>query len=355
MNEVLEYFRMLNNNPFFIKKIKVYGEKTYDYRLIQSITPYLFEDLKLKEEFPKPGQYNRPGNIKQKVYITIHDTGDVTRGHNATFWHQAVVDGLIPHSDVPYNCSFQYVIGNDMVWHNIPDNEVAYHAGDSTKVDYNLNKTGVKVKPTSQGIISIDDEGYYTIDNERTLIQAPKFEKDNEVKLCNESNICDQGLCLEVFDDEFYIGETYFNPTYEKIANRGGNNNSIGMEICIDEGCNIYYNLQQAAKLTAKLLKENDLYIYDIKQHHYFSGKNCPQTIRTNDLWEYFLALVQVELDVLDFIEEGYEIKLISNSKLIAENGTINNLPASIKGLSYKIITIKNGTEEDELSLTKLI
>jgi N-acetylmuramoyl-L-alanine amidase CwlA len=35
------------------------------------------------------------------------------------------------------------------------------------------------------------------------------------------------------------------------------------------------------------------LTIKQVKQHNDFSGKNCPQVIRENDLWEPFLENVR--------------------------------------------------------------
>ena len=52
--------------------------------------------------------------------------------------------------------------------------------------------------------------------------------------------------------------------------------------------------MDNAAWLTAKLLKENNLPLSAVKQHHDFApnGKNCPQTIRDKGLWGSFLNKV---------------------------------------------------------------
>lgn len=251
-------------------------------------------------------------------------------------------------SKEPYKASFQYVVGNDGIYHNIPDNEVAYHAGDTTQFDYNLYNTGVKISDKFE--LGIDSESYYTINGERTLVKAPLFEKEIDGKIvtrvCTIEDINDQGICMAVDDEYFYLGETYFNKTYEKIANRGGNNNSIGIETCVNEGTNIYLSFARCAKLVAKLLDENDLEIYDIKQHHYFSGKNCPQTLRENGLWEHFLHLVEIERTVREFVKEGYSIKLIPHSEYLEPNGILTKLPKCVKGIEYSVETTKDGVTE---------
>ena len=138
---------------------------------------------------------------------------------------------------------------------------------------------------------------------------------------------------------------TYFSQGYEKIANRGGNNNSVGIESCITEGTDIYYTWQKTAKLVAKLLDENKLTIDDVKQHHYFSGKNCPQTIRMNDMWEHFKELVLFEQQIREFKKEGYHIELIVNDENVLPNGRIKAL--NKKEIKYIIRTTKDEIQEE--------
>lgn len=360
MNKVIEYFRKLDNEPLLVKQIKVYGwKKSYNYKLVQSITPYLFEDLKIKNHLAKQENENRPGDKKQKVYITIHDTGDTDPARNAKFWSDAVYNQELKDTKDSYKCSFQYVVGNDGIYHNIPDDEVAWHAGDSTKVDFREIPTGLIYDESMTGELTINKQFYYCIDGKATLVKAPMGEKIVDGKTVkfppHTSNINDQGIYISVNEDnEIVIGETYFNTGYEKIANRGGNNNSIGIEIVVAKGQNIYYNMQLAAKLVAQLLIDNNLGILDIKQHHFFSGKNCPQTIRMNGLWEHFLSLVEIDLQVREFINEGYKINLIIDSNIVNPNGTIDKLPACMKGIKYTIQTEFNGEVEQYL-FVKLI
>ena len=70
---------------------------------------------------------------------------------------------------------------------------------------------------------------------------------------------------------------------------------SIGIEICVNSDGNFDKARDNAAWLTAKLLKEHNLTIGAVKQHHDFApdGKNCPQTIRDKGLWNNFLQAVQ--------------------------------------------------------------
>lgn len=345
MNEVIEYFNELNDEEYFHKWIKVYGyKKSYKYHLVSSITPYLFEPLKIKDSLAKETNENRPGRVEQKVYICIHDTGDTLEGHGSKFWCDAVKNEFRKDINEPYKCSYQYVVGNEGIYHMIPDNEIAWHAGDSTQVSYHMYDTGVKA--VGNGVIGISKDGYYTIDNVKSKIKAPT---DNEGHILDASFINDGGLRILENNGMWQIGETYFNQTYQKICNRGGNNNSIGMEISMAKGENIFYNMQQAAKLTVKLLKENNLTMDDIKQHHYFSGKNCPMTFRENDLWDYFFHLIEVEAIIDQYISSGYKIELECNIAYVNKNGTIDKLPSAVRGIPYIIkVTKDNKTFDNE-------
>ncbi len=318
MSKVLDYFKSIINKEIIEKDITVYGYKfDYDYHLIGSIVPYLFEDLKITENVASLNNENRPGIVKEKKLITIHDTGDADEYKDALYWSTAVYNEL--NGDSKYAASFQYVLDNKAIYHNIPDNEVAWHAGDSTKFDYTLYNTNIKY--TEEFDIDINSDGYYTINGEKTNILAPT---DNG-RILSKKDFNDAGILCVNKNGNFHLGLTYYNEVYKKIANRGGNNNSIGMEVCINIGQDIYLNWQRSAKLTAHLLDVNKLTFKDIVPHHFFSGKNCPQTLRRNDLWHHFLELVKVEYQVLQYMKEGYSIRFIPKTSNLLENGRVKS------------------------------
>ena len=325
MNKVLEFFKN-NQHKVFKEDIHVYGwQSEYDTTIISSLTDYLFEDLDIIENIAPKENENRDGRIRKKEYITVHDTGDADKTHNAFFWSETVKNEYWEMGK--YECSYQYVTGEDGIYHNIPDDEIAYHAGDSTMFDYKLYDTGLKGNNENPKV-SISDDGYYTIDNKKSIILAPRAKKtkDGNVvydRIATDKDFNTQGVLCKLIDGKYYIGETYFNNTYELIANRGGNNNSIGIESCINEGADIYLIWQRTAKLVAYLLDKNNLSFDDVKQHHYFSGKNCPQTMRMNNMWDRFMELVEFEYQVLKFKQEGYSIRLVCEDKDVSNNGRV--------------------------------
>lgn len=74
---------------------------------------------------------------------------------------------------------------------------------------------------------------------------------------------------------------------------KGGNEAGIGIEICVNQGGDYQKAVDNAAQLCAYLLKSYRLDIDDIKQHHDFCGKDCPDRLRENDNWSEFLAKVK--------------------------------------------------------------
>ena len=333
MNKVLEYLKQIYTKPIF-QKITVYGWiYNYEYQLIGSALPYLFEKLDITENLAFPTNTNRPQTIKEKKYIVIHDTGDTSLGRGAKYWSQVVKEQK--YENKLYEASFQYVVGNDGIYHNIPDDEVAYHAGDGTKYDYTLYDTHIKQANDCKLTIK---EGYYYINGQNTNIKVP-----DAPKALTTSDLNDNGILCVVQNGTYHLGETYFNQTYQKIANRGGNNNGIGIEMCIDEKTDLYLNYQRLAKLCAMLLDKYHLDLSSIRPHHYFSGKDCPMTARKNHLWDHFMKLVEVEKAVLSFIKEGYEINLIPKSSNILSSGRIIN---DCHNICFIVTTKKDNIEE---------
>ena len=69
---------------------------------------------------------------------------------------------------------------------------------------------------------------------------------------------------------------------------------SLGVEICMNPEMDVPKGYQRAALLTAVLLRQNTILIQGgVKQHHDWSGKNCPRVLRAKpNGWSDFLAAV---------------------------------------------------------------
>ena len=149
------------------------------------------------------------------------------------------------------------------------------------------------------------------------------------------------------------MGNTYYNPSYNKIANKGGNLRSIGIEMMINKGSNLSFTYHNTAKLIAKLLVDNNLGLSRVKAHHFFSGKNCPCTLRQNGLWTYFVQLVKYEYEILKLLND-VKIEFVCDAEFIDKNGLIKYLPEEVKSIDYKLI-VSHENKSKELYFTSII
>lgn len=376
IEKVISLLKKAHEKVVLRKDITVYGYQfNYQYDFIGGVSKYLFSNLEIEEflaETVENGGYgNRPGQIKESTeFIVVHDTAST-----------AETAGAKAHANYVHNggggTSWHYSSGSDALVHQIPDNEVAYHAGDGLVVPYELHWTGVKAEYDNP-VVTMKN-GYYYINNKKSLIKIPnisvvqekddvfiesdgvrqgrKFKKSDLAMLnsfeLNDSHINDYGLHLVIKDGYYYIGNTYYNPSYNKIANKGGNLRSIGIEMMINKGSNLSFTYHNTAKLIAKLLVENHLDLDRVKAHHFFSGKNCPCTLRENGLWTYFLQMVEIEYEMLKCANE-VDIQFVCDSEFVNEKGLITNIPEELKSISYKVI-VKHNEQVRELDFVTIV
>jgi len=352
LNSVMDYISSQLLPDIRPRQITVYNEGgNWEYVLIPSVSKYLFEDIDMVENMAEKGQHNRPGNVYEKRYICVHDTGDP--GLGAKRWSEVVRDGKI--GKTTYNASFQYVVGNDGYYHMIPDNEIAFHAGDGHTEEsiFGVLPSGIftheytKEKPK----IEVNEEGYYLINGEKSKIKAPTNEQGEIKKKINDLGIYSELQKVENEENtyEYYLGRTWYNEKYGYISNYGGNLNSIGVESCVNKGSDVYYTWQKLAKLVAKLMDDNNFTIEQVVQHHYFSGKDCPWTKRNSGLWEYFKTVVLAEYQMLQYKKMGFTFEFTSESEYINEKGRIIKPVEEETTLKYKIkVRDSNGSGLEE-------
>lgn len=73
-----------------------------------------------------------------------------------------------------------------------------------------------------------------------------------------------------------------------------GNRSSVAIEICENSDGDFNKAQQNAAELTAQLLHELNLPISSVKNHQFFSGKNCPsKTFSSPGGWNSFMSRVE--------------------------------------------------------------
>ena len=110
----------------------------------------------------------------------------------------------------------------------------------------------------------------------------------------------------------------------------GGNEVSLGIELCVDDDApggiafmgeeNYKKTLDNGAKLVAVKLVEHGLSPADVRQHHDWSGKDCPQYIRAGKYgitWGDFLTMVRKYYETLTKpVEVPVKVTLAPDGKL---------------------------------------
>ena len=91
--------------------------------------------------------------------------------------------------------------------------------------------------------------------------------------------------------------------------NGPGNLTSIHIEICVNEDGNYKKAVQNAAEVTRQLMKQYTIPVSKVVQHNYWSGKNCPQYLRSGEKgvnWSGFVSSLKEPEKVL---WDGVELK----------------------------------------------
>ena len=334
---LLDYFSSIHNPKVPIHEITVQAwQGNYQHILMHSLSQYLFSPLTITSNFAPPTNHNFQNIKKPKFYICVHDTGCGI--HTAKEWNEAVVNEYIDGSK--YKASYQYVVGNDGIYHNIPDDVIGFHAGDGTSIDYKLYDSNVEFNGNLHPNITISNDGYFEIDNVKSVIKAPL--KNGQIPLTSDIN--DQGIRTVVKDGKYYLGETWFSDGFMKVSNHGGNVNSIGIESCVNKGSDIYYTWMRDAKLIAYLMDKYNLSINDVVPHHFFSGKDCPMTMRHSNMYQHVKDLAVIEYNILQFEKNGFKIYFdCLNNEYVSSEGKVIKIPKKDLKVTYSVTVEKNG------------
>lgn len=81
-----------------------------------------------------------------------------------------------------------------------------------------------------------------------------------------------------------------------------GNNNGIGIEMCINDDGNYDGAMYHDAKLIAYLMHKYNLKLENVQRHFDFSGKICPNYMITQGRWKEFLSLVDREYTAMSIL-----------------------------------------------------
>lgn len=278
----------------------------------------------------------RPQDMKSSTeFITIHDTGD--NKFNAQQWADEITTSS-------RQVSWHFTVDDKEIIQHIPLDEVAYHAGDGESV-FGLRDTGVKYTIANPSI-TVGDDGYYYLNNQKSVIRAPFV--DGEYK----KDLTPAGIYTKLGKNgNYYMDNTYYNSTYNKVCNSGGNYYSIGIESCVHNGVEYSKVQKRLANLIAHLLNMYDLDPSRVLLHRSFSGKYCPQSmIRASEYGqnsqftlEAFYKMIDIEYFIIKNLP-SLNVKYTSlNKDILADDGEILKYVTEPTVVSYKVEATYNG------------
>lgn len=97
-------------------------------------------------------------------------------------------------------------------------------------------------------------------------------------------------------DDKEIVQSFDDNKQCWHAGNRKYNEQSIGIEICVNEDGDFKKAVENAAELTKLLMDKYNIPISNVIQHYKASGKDCPHYLRSGEkgiTWNDFLSMVQ--------------------------------------------------------------
>lgn len=110
--------------------------------------PYVdqVDGIPLYTQWIPEGSGGRPGIQRTIRYVVIHETGNTSPGADAQAHSAYLMDGG------DGSTSWHYTVDDKQIYHHVPDQEVAWHAGDKTKEGGgNLNGIGVELCVNEDG------------------------------------------------------------------------------------------------------------------------------------------------------------------------------------------------------------
>lgn len=154
-------------------------------------------DLEIHHAYIADGSPRRPGEIREIRYITIHETDN--RGSSST----AKAHDEFLRNNFQDITGWHYTVDDTEIYHHIPDNEIAWNAGDGrTRNGGNINGIGIEM------CVSLGIDYDQTMYNTAMLTAALLYNYDltlEDVKLHEDfmDKVCPHRMITEGRVDEF--------------------------------------------------------------------------------------------------------------------------------------------------------
>lgn len=109
-------------------------------------TPDYIGSIPVHEDYLREDHPNRPKQKRKVKYVVIHETGNFSKGSTAKSHNEYI------KKSTDRAVSWHYTVDDKEIYHHIPDNEVAWHAGDQLKnPGGNLNGISIEMCVNADG------------------------------------------------------------------------------------------------------------------------------------------------------------------------------------------------------------
>lgn len=151
--------------------------------------------------------------------------------------------------------------------------------------------------------ITVHESGMPRVGNDALLLAKVQMESALGLRdrAASWNYQVDENVIYQSFEDEvicWHAGDG-------TAALGNGNNNSIGIEMCINEDGNYDGAMHMDAKLIAMLLHKYNLTLENVKRHYDWSGKICPNYMIVTGRWNEFLNLVDKEYTAMKLLKDA--------------------------------------------------
>ena len=127
--------------------------------------------VKIIQDFIENNAINRPGKIKEKLYITVHETANKSIGANA----RAHANYL---KNITNYVSWHYTVDDKEIYQHLTDNEMAYHCTDGIS-DNSGNVTSIGIE------ICVNKDGDFIKAVNNTIELIAKLMTDYDIPIEN--------------------------------------------------------------------------------------------------------------------------------------------------------------------------
>ena len=331
------------------------GTQRYYDSMYGSVNYFLFTPYVVNEQYyANSDAITGTSNHKERraedtiEFVTVHDTATLTGTVHS-----------IGSSMSTGGTSIHYTTGNGEILGVVREQYRAYHAGDGTGYSFTWNATGVKVGATAPefDMVQQGSDWYLTIDGQVTSIVLPISNGTKTISNPSKAHFTTLGPTYKVIDGYYYVAP--FRVDFSQVAagsicNYGGNNNSVGIEMCVNVSGDCYDTWQRTGQLVADILVRNGLGLDRVKEHNTWSGKNCPQSIRAGQYWDEFMKMVEVNYTIMKDYKDVQITMKSNNPEIVNDLGRVYNPPMTTTTVSYDV-TITLGDVTKTITLYSVI